>query len=152
MKYSQILGFSLIEVLVFVTILALFFVTASAVVTVSLRNMKINEHKILATRYGEEALEWLRGEKEEDWSTFVSDSRFSSNPVTYCFNDLSWSSPTPCNTDALTPAIFKREGILERLDCGDGFYCKVIVTITVHWRELGTSYQVPLNTIFTIWE
>ena len=46
-------GFSLIEVLVFITIMSLVFVTAASVVAISLGNLKINEHKLVATRYGE---------------------------------------------------------------------------------------------------
>ena len=73
-------SFTLIEVLIFVTILSLFFVVASAVTITSLQNLKVQEHKILATRYAEELLEWLRGEKEVDWNKFIN---YRGN---YCFN------------------------------------------------------------------
>jgi prepilin-type N-terminal cleavage/methylation domain len=56
-------SFTLIEVLIFVTILSLFFVAAAAVTIVSLRNLKVQEHKILATRYAEELLELAKREK-----------------------------------------------------------------------------------------
>ena len=41
------------------------------VTTFNLKNMKIQEHKILATRYAEEGVEWLKQEKEDDWQIFI---------------------------------------------------------------------------------
>ncbi|MFN4212440.1 MAG: hypothetical protein ACK4FL_00525 [Microgenomates group bacterium] len=145
-KKSQ--SFSLIEVLVFTSILSLFFVVAAAVATASLRNMKINEHKILATRYAEELLEWLRGEKETDWNTFIS----RSNNTTYCFSIspiTSWPSQGSCSGyNGLNPAIYKRELTLTTVGGG----IQVNVSIVVSWQELGNTYSVPINTVFTVWE
>ncbi|MDO8498060.1 MAG: type II secretion system protein, partial [bacterium] len=64
-------AFSLIEVLVFTSILSIFFVAAATVTTVSLRNLKISERKIIATRYMEDVASWLRAQKESDWNTFA---------------------------------------------------------------------------------
>lgn len=141
-------AFSLIEVLVFTSILSLFFVVAAAVTTASLRNMKINEHKILATRYAEELLEWLRGEKETDWNAFVN-NRSNKN---YCFSIspiTSWPSPGSCPANGgLNPPIYKREVTLTTT--GGGF--QVRVSIVVSWQDLGHTYSVPINTVFSIWE
>lgn len=136
-------SFSLIEVLVFVTIFSLFFVAAATVVVVSLRNMKTSEHKIIATRYAEELLEWLRSQKEIDWNVFNS-----SHSGTYCFSTSpisTWPSNSPCG--GYLESIFKREVTLTRVDAN-----KVNVVITVTWTEMGTTYKVPINSVFTIWE
>jgi len=145
-------GFSLIEVLIFVSILSIFFVVATSVTVVSLRNMKINEHKILATYYAEELAEWLRDQKEADWTEFINKSS-----ETYCFKT------TPITDDWLTkvsgdcapsdylitangqPTIFLRNAVLDGTN-------QVNIKITVSWTELGNNYEVPLATVFTRWE
>jgi len=138
-------SFTLVEVLIFVTILSLFFVSAISITIVSLRNLKIQEHKILATRYAEELLEWLRGEKEADWN------RFATRTGTYCFNSLpinSWGNFGNCSSYSLNN-LYKRELILSSY--GTPPY-QINVAITVSWQELGQTYQVPINTVFTVWE
>jgi len=152
-------SFTLIEVLIFVTILSLFFVVAAAVTIASLRNLKIQEHKILATRYAEELLEWLRGEKEENWGGELYNI---SNPVdsftekvsqwgsdqTICFNSLDWNNTSPCNYSL--DQFFKRSASFT-WNPGNYIY-QVNVAILVEWQELGQTYQIPINTVFTVWE
>jgi len=141
-------SFTLIEVLIFVTILSLFFVAAAAITIASLRNLKVQEHKILATRYAEELLEWLRGEKEADWNQFTTHS----GP--YCFNSSpiqmsNWPTSGNCPTGSFLNNLYKREVTLNPQ--GSPPY-QVNVSITVLWQELGQTYQVPINTVFTVWE
>jgi type II secretory pathway pseudopilin PulG len=139
-------SFTLIEVLIFVNILSLFFV--AAVTINSLQNLKVQEHKILATRYAEELLEWLRGEKEVDWNQFIN------YRGTYCFNSSpipmsNWPASGNCPTGSFLNNLYKREVILNPQ--GSPPY-QVNVSITVSWQELGQIYQVPINTVFTVWE
>lgn len=143
-------GFSLIEVLVFVSILSLFFVAAATVVTVSLRNMKINEKKIVATRYAEDLSEWLRSERDVDWTQFVNNYA----DKTYCFNtDLpDWFSampPSACNY-SFSANNFKRYATLTKIS-----ETQVDVLLHVEWQDsigLGGTMQVPMATTFTIWD
>src|SRR3989339_1719338 len=90
-------SFSLVEVLVFITVLGLFFTAAMSVTTFNLQSMKVQEHKILATRFAEEGVEWVKDEKETDWSTFIGYDT-SGNGTTYCLNDLEddWSTLGDC--------------------------------------------------------
>lgn len=159
-RTSNTLGFTLVEVLVFVTVLAMFFVVAAAVAITSMRNMKVNEHKILATRYSEELLEWLRAKREIDWVTFYG--RASSGAgTTYCFNvspiadtDISsetsgWPSAGICSSppSGLNPAIYNRTVTLTRVGSD-----QVNVAVKVSWSEFGNSYSIPINTLFAVWE
>lgn len=143
MKTKQ--GFSLIEVLVFTSILALVFVTISAVVSSSLAILKVQEHKILATHYAEELLNWLQAKKEEDWNVFASKSN---NTVTYCFNNPidDWPSPGSCPVNSFLDSIFKREVLI------GGDYTKKNITITVKWLEANGENKVTINRIFNPWE
>ena len=142
-------GFSLIEVLVFTSVLGLFFVAAISVTTFNLKNMKIQEHKILATRYAEEAVEWLREEKEDDWSVFIT--RGSGGGNTYCLNSGSfdWTAGS-CETCSLgTPVIFKRELIITNLGTPVD---QVEGLVTVYWQDMGTILSVPIKTVFKLLE
>lgn len=143
------MGFSLIEVLVFITILSLFFVTAAAITIAVIRNMKFNEHKILATRYAEEGMSWLRNQKDINWQTFLSNS---SAPV-YCLSSpladsLATANHTPCTVAGdLISGIYKREAALTN----DGL--TVTANLSVSWIEPGNQTKsVQLKNIFKVWE
>ncbi len=150
-------AFSLIEVLVFISIMSLFFVIAVSVTSTSVKYMSYNEHKILATKHAEDLIEWLRGVKDENWNTFVQRAGTTLVPKSYCFNDKLSAFGTfpsaPCGVNdysgivGLQPPIFKREAQL--IVNGTG---QVRVEVSVKWKEGATEYQVPLNTVFSIWE
>ena len=136
---KSLVGFSLIEVLVFVTVLGLFFVAALTVTTFNLKNMKIQEHKILATRYAEEGIEWINQEKEDDWTVFIAHG--SAGGTTYCLNILSWTGGS-CGDYSLG-VIFKRELVIK--NSGDA-------VITVYWQDMGTVLSVPIKTVLKLLE
>jgi len=139
-------GFSLIEVLVFITILSLVFITTIALGTGSLRNSKNAENKILAAHYGEELLAWLRSQKDADWLTFVGNSDNS-----YCFDAepvSSWPDSDSCTANQLVKNLFKRQAIL----IYDGSTQRVNVSITIDWNEGGNSYSLPIKGLFSQFE
>lgn len=137
-------GFSLVEVLVFVTILSLFFVTALTVTTFNLRNLKIQEHKILATRYAEEGMEWVKQEKEDDWQVFTTHTG-----TNYCLNTLSWTSDL-CTTYSLgSPGFFKRDLLIT--NSGSPVE-KITGNLTVSWMENNVEQTVVLKSVFNLWE
>lgn len=144
-KYCQ--GFTLIEVLIFITLMPLIFIAVSYLTTSSLQKTKINEHKILATHYAEELREWLRGEKEKDWVSFKD----SNNMGNWCFNDepvTDWGSRGGCSLYNLNN-FYKRDLTLIRLS---GTETQVKAEIVVEWQENSITYQVPIKTVFSRWE
>ncbi len=146
-KRSGLNGFSLIEVLVFTAVLSLFFVAAITVTTYNLRNMKIQEHKILAARYAEEGSEWVKQENEDNWSIFTA--KGSTGGVTYCLNDtLSWDSPSPCGSYGLS-TIYKRELVITN---SGSPVDQVKTVVTVSWDDMGTVLSVPLRSVFKLLE
>lgn len=140
-------GFSLVEVLVFVTILSLFFVTAVAVTVFNLKNLKIQEHKIIATRLAEEGIEWAKQEKEDDWQIFITHSN------SYCLNSspLDWSVNTDCGSDYSLgpPNIFNR--VLNITGSGNPVNSVTAVS-TVSWLENGAEQTVIIKSILNLWE
>jgi len=150
---SNQLSFSLIEVLIFITVLALFFVAAAAVTTVSLRNMKINEHKILATRYAEELLAWLQSQKDIDWDQFATHS--TAPGTVYCFNDPLMPDNTPWLTGDCPTSLngFYSRTVKIENDGSPPPILQTSVSINVQWLEPGNvPYSVPVNTVFSVWE
>ena len=146
-------SFTLIEVLVFISILSLFFVAAMTVATFSLKNMKSSEYKILATHLAEQGISWVRSEKEADWSIFTGHGSLSG--ITYCLNTLDslvWNSPNPliCNYDLGSPAIFKRELILTNQSGNP--VTTTDVEITVSWQEGTIENKLPVKTVLKVWE
>lgn len=144
MAMKKSIGFSLIEILVFATVLSLFFISAVTITTFSLRDIKIQEHKILATRYAEEASEWIKQEKEDDWQIFATHNG------DYCLKDpIIWTSNLCSSYDLGTPGLFKRDLTISR--SGDPID-KITTVLTVSWLENGLPQNVVLKSVYHLWE
>ena len=141
-------GFSLIEVLVFISVASVFFITAISVGTYTLKNMKQDEYKLRATRYAEELNEWLRGEKEKDWDVFYG----YANNNTYCFNSTSLSFPAVPGNNPCSANDFSLEGLFKRSMILSQSGNKVITKINVSWNEGGNTFTVPLNTVYSLYQ
>ncbi len=145
-------GFSLVEVLIFISILGTFFVVAIAITITSVQVMKVNEHKILASHYAQELIDWLRNEKEKDFNSFSS-TKASSGGITYCFSTspiTAWGSNGSCSAStSLTPAIYKRQALLTSVGTPP---TSVNIQVTVSWSDAGNNYKVPINTVFSVIE
>lgn len=152
MKKNLLEAFSLIEVLVFVSILSIFFIGAAAIATAALRDMKITEHKIIATRYAEELLEWLRAEKETDWNVFADSGHAGKcQPAqTLCFNTLDWNSGCSVSCAKGLNSLYGRSAKFQ-VD-NPALPTQVTVSLEVSWTELGNTYTIPIKTNFAIWE
>jgi type II secretory pathway pseudopilin PulG len=149
-------GFTFLEVLVFTAIISFLFIGLTSTVISSLRRMQTTEHRLYATRYAEELLEWVRAQKETGWESFVADYT-SETGTLYCFNgDIDFYNPVwppaglgTCDYDGIgskDPRIFKRYLILT---APTEDLRQVNVQIVVEWRDGNQFYSVPLNTIFT---
>lgn len=134
-------GFTLLEVLVVIGILSVFLLSAVTVSIVSVRNLKNSENKILASRYAEGLIEWLRGEKESDWTLFIL------KEGTWCFNDepiTQWPQSGTCGPeDANINNNFKREVIIDYDDIS-----RVLVKVSVSWNEGDETITIPISTLF----
>ncbi len=150
-------GFTLIEVVIFIGILSMFFVTGMAVTTYSLQTMRSNEYKIKATQYAEELMEWIKAQKEIDWQSFVTNRAGSGN--SYCFNSAitTWPISGAClSTDFNLPSdysstnkVFRRNVSLS----GNGPpVTQVNVNIQVQWKKPSGTITVPLTSTLTLWE
>lgn len=133
-------GFTLLEVLVVVGILSIFLLSAVTISIVSIRNLKNSETKILATRYGEGLIEWLRGEKDVNWNTFIT------KVGVWCFKDepiTQWPQSGGCGQNQKIKNLFEREVIVDY----NGALDQIIVKVSVSWDEGNQTVNIPITTI-----
>lgn len=135
----------------FVSLLSLVFLGMAYVATYSVKNTKAAERRVVATHYGEELQEWLRGEKEVDWNAFVAKAG-SPTPLIYCVQTIPANvsalvAGTGCSTYGLS-SLFKRELRMTRSEDST----QVTILISTSWQEGNNILQVPVNTVFSVWE
>lgn len=140
-------GFTIVEILIFVTIISIVFVVSAQITTVSLQTSRTNERRIIAQHLAEGIREWLKGQKDADFTTFVT-----TRMGTWCFNTEpidTWSDAVsgPCQGYTLQNA-FKRSVVL----VAQADNTQVVATILVEWQDGSRSFQVPLKTVFALTE
>lgn len=147
----NIRGFSLIEVLVFITIISLFFITAVTITVFSLKNSITQQYRILATRFAEEGMEWVKQEKEDDWQVIALHDDSGGAGVSFCLNSLDWNTKTDCNGaySLGPPNIFKR--VLIITNSGNPVD-RITVNVTVSWLENTLEQQITLKSVLNLWE
>lgn len=142
---------TLLEVLIFVSILTMIFLTIAYATTQSIKRTIYNQKKIIATHYAEEVQEWMRGEKESDWAIFTTRS-----DTTYCLNSsvttcstagTCWDADVACDADDYTLGNgYKRSSALTTNGS------RIDIITTVEWTEGPNTYSVPISTTFSRWE
>lgn len=146
-------GQSLVEV---VASLALAIVIVGALVNMvvsSLRSSQFAKNTAQATKYAQEAVEWIRSERDRatSWDEFVN----SRSDKVWCLPSVvSWpSSVGNCgstNLFKISDTIFNREAEIESIDNnGDGRADLVLVTVTVKWLDQTGEHKSTLTTKFS---
>lgn len=143
-------GFSLVEILIFIAILSVVLVASVSVTTFFFKTTSVNQHKILASHYADEALEWIKSEKETDWNIFIN--RGSLNGSTYCLVTLNWSTPGTCNGNQFLNNIFLVEGTLTNRDDGTGVVDRTYVKVKIYWQEGVNQEKIEINSTLKIIE
>ncbi len=139
-------GFSLIELLVFISVLSVFFIAALSVSVYFLRNFKEQQYKIVASHLLEEGIEWVKFKKELDWNDFYL--KRSSNGNIYCLNNLDLNIQGTCSSfDLGSPNFFKRELIIKTIES-----YKVEVSIYVYWPDFNGENKINSKIILAITE
>ncbi len=140
-------GFTIVEVLIFISLISLLFVTVSYIISGTLRDATINRHRILASYYANDAKEWLSSERETDWQIFRSYT--STNGTHYCFDtsvNINWPQSGVCS--AYDTKGYKRDVFLTL----NPNQTQVTVNIIVSWQDGQNTYKVTDDTIFSLYE
>jgi len=142
-------GQSLFEIILALAITTLIIVAIVALTATSIRNTTFSKNKTLASRYSQEAMEWLRGERDTDFSAFKTRA-FTS--TLYCLPSLSWSPEiigacTSGQEIANTP--FRREISFSTtsIACGD----LIEAGVKVYWTDSQGIHEVRSVTCFSDW-
>ena len=163
-------GQSLIEMLLAFFIMSLVVVAIVGLSTASVRNTSQARNNTLARRYAEEAMEWLRNQRDINWNTFQRKAKNSNANITYCFMELSesgikqWTDNVNnhfCDTaDPLESVnkstIFYREVTLIRGEdlaatLEDESKNIILVTIRVFWSDPKGEHEVELSSELNNW-
>ncbi|MFC1649734.1 hypothetical protein ACFL2C_03430 [Patescibacteria group bacterium] len=128
-------GQSLFEVVFAIAIATVVLTGVVFLATSTIRNSTFSKNKAEATKFTQEAAEWLREQKDQNWdnlATHISPSR--------CLGDLNWASGC-----VIVGTIFSRSVSLTQV--GDDIEAQVIVT----WTDGLGEHQVKSITTYTNW-
>ena len=145
-------GQSLFEVVLALAIATIIIVAMVALAASAVRNSNFSKNKTLATRYSQEATEWLRGERDADFDAFFARA---ANPL-YCLKSLSWTEATIGGCSAgqeIADTVFKREVGFARSTIIVGGLPKNVVEaeVNVYWQDAQGVHEVRSVTNFTDW-
>jgi hypothetical protein len=144
-KYNE--GQSLFEVVLALALSTLIIVALVSLVANSIRNSSYSRNKTYATRYTQEATEWLRGERDGDWDVFSTNFLFCPTPPhVQCLDTLAWGNCGICGDTEFVDNIFKREVSFSDIETNS-----VTVEVATYWTDSQGIHEVRSNTILTDW-
>lgn len=141
-------GQSLFEIILSLAITTLIIIALVALTATSIRNTTFSKNKTLASRYSQEATEWLRGERDTDFNAFNSRA---ATPL-YCLPSLSWSSASvgACPSgQEIANTLFRRE-VSFSSSVVNG---KTLIQtgVRVYWSDAQGLHEVRSVTNFSDW-
>jgi hypothetical protein len=152
LKYSNLMkqylhGQSLFEVMFAVAVAAIIMMSVVSLSKQTISSADFSKNNALASRYSQEATDWVREERDNDWITFYN--RANTNP-TVCLESLAWGGSPPCPD--MTGTVFNRTVTLQQVDLdgnlGDeSVEAEVIVT----WTDGRGMHQVSVISRLTNW-
>lgn len=146
-------GQSLIEAIVAMAVALLIISGLVSAVIVAVKNSQFARNQSLATQYASEGIEWIRSQRDNNWTNFYLKAGPVNDPYKYCLNNiiLSWPPNTPCGSSDYSlgnnvKQNFKRQANISIVDA-----TKILVIMTVSWSDPSGIHKVELNSYFTKW-
>ena len=136
-------GQSLFEVVLVIGITSVVLVAIVNAAILSVKSSSYSRNKTLATKYSQEAVEWLRGQRDAGWTEFSGKVN-----STWCLKSLDWTIGRACGaSENIIGTAFKREA-----DLTYGGDTKTInSTVRVYWTDAQGYHDVKVNTFFSDW-
>jgi len=147
---SRVKGQSLFEVVVALAIITLILVAIVALGTLSIRNISFSRNQTLATRLAQTTVEWLRGERDEDWSVFRDRAAQAPTPsLPWCLTSLEWpTTPRRCGaSEDVAGTIFSREVYFPGSLDVNAIHAEVVIS----WVDAQGFHEAKSSTFFTNW-
>jgi Tfp pilus assembly protein PilV len=143
-------GQSLFELIIAVAVISVMLVTAVGLSTKVVNNTRLSSNQTLANRYTQQAIEWMRGERDIDYVSLYNNRAANGTGRTWCVaaTPPSWpGSSGNCGANTvIAGTVFRREVNLTQ--SGDN----IIVRVTVMWNESAGAKQVSGEVILTNWK
>ncbi|HEX6977378.1 MAG TPA: hypothetical protein VF185_03405 [Patescibacteria group bacterium] len=137
-------GQSFFEVVLALALVAIVLMALVSLATVSVRTATFSRNKNLATRLSQEAIEWLRSQRDAGWTNFVT----KATTANWCLVNLDWSQPGSCNsTNVVTDTGIVRQVTLSIPDA-----TTVQADVKASWVDGQGSHQITTSTFFTSWK
>lgn len=135
-------GQSMFELLVAVFVVGITLVALVSLTSKAVGNTTFSRERTQATRYTQEAVEWLRAERDQDWGAFRD--RATASGRNYCLQTLSWSSGcSPINGTALTRGV--------TLIYNSANPNTVEARVVTAWSDSAGVHESRVTTYFTNW-
>ncbi|MBI2103912.1 hypothetical protein HYT59_02815 [Candidatus Woesebacteria bacterium] len=147
-------GQSLFELVVAIGVVALILYALVALATLSVRNASFARNESEAARLGQEAVEWLRLERDKGWDQFIQNVTVVAVGTTRCVEDTSWSEVSigDCTPSNRISSLFEREVVFGTDDTNnDAFADRVTAEISVSWTDGQGYHEIKNSTYFTDW-
>ncbi len=139
-------GQSLFEVVVAIGIVSGILVGIISLATHSVNNSIFSRDKSQAQVYTQEALEWLRGQRDMGWDSFASHSNGSG--ITWCMDNLAWGNSGPCGSnETISSTNFRRQAEL-KTESPD----EIFITVSTIWESGGRSHKAQASTKLNNWK
>jgi type II secretory pathway pseudopilin PulG len=136
-------GQSLFEVVVAIAIIMVIMVSIVVLATSSIRNTSYSNNKTLAAKYSQEAMEWLRGVRDNNWETLAENALVG----TWCLKNLAWDKNIACaSDDFITGTRLIRELYFTVISATD-----IEAKIKISWQDAQGLHEVNSVTNFTDW-
>lgn len=139
-------GQSLFEVVLALAIIALIAVALVSLTTISIRNTSFSKTETQANRFAQEAVEWLRSERDADFEAF----RDRASTSKWCLQGLNWNKARGCFTGETVAATnLRREANFSILIVSNK---EVVETaVLLYWNDSQGYHEVRSTTNFTDW-
>lgn len=146
MKNQNQKGQSLFEVVVALAIASLIIFALVSLTSNAIRNTVFSKNKTLASKYAQEANEWLRSQRDSDPEVFINNTL---SPV-WCLDSLDFVNVGACSaSETVGTSIFLREvSFVSTTQSGKSI---IEATITVRWEDAQGTHEVVSVTNFTDW-
>lgn len=141
-------GQSLFEVVLALGVITAITVGIVSLAVSSIRNAAFSKNKTLAGSYAQEATEWLRSERDNNFDTFKSHAQAQPVPR-YCLTGLNWSRFRSCNaSDNIAGTPLFREVTFVTSTTGNII---IKADVKVYWNDSQGDHEVSSITSFTDW-
>ena len=137
-------GISLLEIVIAVGLISIILLALVSVSTKSISNTTYSRERNQASRYSQEAVEWLRSQRDLGWSAFYV---YVDSSDTWCLDTLSWTNSGACSGRMIANTNLVREVEFTTPEQG-----VVEVKVTVTWVDAGNTNESVSETVLTKWQ